>query len=178
MTDDTGGTQESCQPTKQGKKWPVALAVVFLAVLILLVVLPFPLWRDMGFVCEHTASRKGYREWFMGLRTNRWYSESRLERFMAEKHPHDLTHRWVSFMGTGRDFLGQPISYRHGRPNETLMLFRKPFDDHVDSLDDAGTRELYRVLTSGQTEEIEAQLAAVRERFFEPFREPRPQEGP
>ncbi len=93
MTDDTGGTQESCRPTKDGKQWPVALAVAFLAVLVLLVVLPFPLYWDRGFVCEHTASRKGYRQWFVGLRTNRWYSESRLEQFMLEKHPPDLTHR-------------------------------------------------------------------------------------
>ncbi len=174
MTDEEGGTQENRKPMKRKKKWPVALAVVFLAVVIFLVVLPFPLCRDMGFVCEHTASRKGYRRWFTGLRTSQWYSASRLEEFMLEKHPQDLTHRWVSFMGTGRNLFGGAGSFLHGKPDETLFVFRKQFDDHVDSLDDAGKLELFRVLASGQDDQIEAHLAPVRERPFEPFRDPQP----
>ena len=174
MTDDDGGTQQSAKSPRRKKKWPVVLAVAFLAVLLFLVVLPFPVCRDMGFVCEHTASRKGYREWFIGLRTSQWYSASQLERFMLEKHPQDLTHRWVSFMGTGRNLVGQASSFSHGRPNRTLLLLRQQFDDHVDSLDDAGKLELFRVLASGQDDQIEAHLAPVRERPFEPFRDPQP----
>lgn len=174
MTDDKGGTQQSAKSPRRKKKWPVVLAVAFLAVLVFLVALPFPVCRDMGFVCEHTASRKGYRRWFTGLRTSQWYSASRLEEFMLEKHPQDLTHRWVSFMGTGRNLFGQAGSFSHGWPNRTLLLFRQQFDDHVDSLDDAGKLKLFRVLASGQEDQIEACLAPVRERPFEPFRHPQP----
>jgi len=174
MVDDKGGTQERPKRAKQRRKWRIALVAAFLAVLVFLVALPFPLCRDMGFVCEHTASRKGYRRWFGGLRTGCWYRMSRLERFMVEKHPQDLAHRWVSFMGTGRNLFGQASSFEHGNPNNTLMTFREPFDDYVDSLDDAGKLELYRVLSRGQEDEIEARLAPVHEMPFEPFKDSHP----
>jgi hypothetical protein len=170
MAGENAGTPERPKPGKRGKRWRIAVAA-FLAGLTFLVALPFPLCRDMGFVCKHTASRKGYRMWFGGLRTGSWYSESRLERFMVEKYPQNLTHRWVSFMGTGRNLLGQPISFRHGWPNKSLLQWRETFDDYVGRLDDAGKLELYRVLSSGQEEEIEARLAPVREMPFEPFRD-------
>lgn len=170
MAGQNAGTPERPKPGKRGKRRRIAVAAAFLAGLTFLVALPFPLCRDMGFVCEHTASRQGYRRWFIGLRTDSWYSESRLERFMVERHPQDLTHRWVRFMGTGRNLLGQPSSFEHGSPNATFHLLRRPFDNYVDSLDDAGKLELYRVLSSGQKEEIEARLAPVREMPFEPFR--------
>jgi len=174
MTDDNGGTQQNSQSTRRRKKWLIAVGVAFLGMVVFYVSLYLPVYCDMAFICEHTASRKGCRIWFMGLRTRQWYSASQLERFMAEKHPQDLTHRWVSCMGTEKGLLGRVVGRAHGDPNFTLMMFRKPFDDHVDTLDDAGKLELFHVLAAGQKDQIEAHLAPVRERPFEPFRGPQP----
>ena len=58
----------------------IVLSVLGLALVGLLVYgFFFIAYRDWSFICENTGSRKGYREWFFGTRTQHWQSQSSVE---------------------------------------------------------------------------------------------------
>ncbi len=132
--------------------------------LIFIAVLPLRVCRDWAFVCENTGSHMGYRQWRTGHRSGRWYRESRLEQFMREQHPSELKNQWVSYMGTGKNILGQASLFGHGRPRLGRMVMTPAlFDDYVDSLDDAARLDLYHLLASGDPKAIEG----VNEKVFD-----------
>jgi hypothetical protein len=139
-------------------------AVVVAGLAMFFVALPFQVCRDWGFVCENTGSHMGYRQWWIGYRSGRWYRESHLERFLREQHPSELQNRWTSYMGTGKNILGQAVRFGHGRPRLGRMVMTPGlFDDYVDSLDDIAKLELYHLLSSGDPKAIEA----VNEKVFD-----------
>lgn len=137
---------------------------ILIAVVVSLCVLPLEVCRDYAFICENTGSHRGYRQWRIGLQSGRWYRESRLERFMRQQHPSELTNHWTSYQGTGKNILGQSISFGHARPQVGAVIMHQSFfDPHVDTLDDAGKLSLYRVLASGDPGAIRAEEKKIEE---------------
>ena len=148
----------------RGGEWRVARAVVISAVAIAASVLLAPslqVCKDRGLICENTASRKGYRQWFFGAKTGHWTEPSELERFMAAKHPTELRHRWTSYAGTGKNILGGTISSGHGRPGPIILFPFEELDVHVRRMDDAGRKALYDLLSSGDERRIRQELEKI-----------------
>jgi hypothetical protein len=148
-------------PPKRWMKWRVALVVILVAIAFFIGGLSGQVYRDWAFVCENTASQKGYRQWRIGLQSGHWYRESRLEQFMRREHPSDLANRWTSYAGTGKNILGQPVPFGHERPGPILQVPLEFFDRYVDSLDDQAKLDLYRMFASSPREEIECELRKV-----------------
>ena len=162
--ENESGAQEQ---RTHGRGGPILFIMVAAMILVvLLAVLPLQVCRDWAFVCENTGSQKGYRQWFTGHRTGRWYQESHLERFMEQAHPGVLQHQWVSYSGTGKNILGQAILFGHGRPKHISMLDGAALDRYVDRLDDAGKLSLYHTLASGQHSEIEVHMEKALENCY------------
>ena len=146
---------------KRWINWRVALAIALVAGTAFVVGCGVQVCRDWAFICENTGSHKGYRQWCIGLQSGRWYRESRLEQFMRKEHASGLANRWTSYAGTGKNILGQPVLFGHGRPGPILQVPPEFLDRYVDGLDDQAKLDLYRVLSSGPPEEMERELCKV-----------------
>ena len=105
----------------------VTLAFAFFTV-------PFMAYREWAFVSENTGSRKGYREWFFGLRTRHWYKRSTIENFVATNGPVKFEHRWTSYAGTGYDIYGLKVLYGHGRPGPISRVPQDVLNKWFDAL--------------------------------------------
>ena len=112
-------------------RWVIRLVVITLFGGVLWVATMRIAYTDRGYICENTGSRMGYREWFFGIKTNEWYYESELERFMEARHPAELQHRWTSYRGTGSSLIPVMKSYGHGRPGLIVTPTRERFDEYV-----------------------------------------------
>jgi hypothetical protein len=145
-------------------KWYVALAVALVASIAFIGGLSVQVCRDWAFICENTGSHKGYREWPFGLRSGHWYHESRLEQFMRKEHASELANRWTSYSGTGKNIVGQPVLFGHGRPGPLLHVPAEFFDRYVDGLDSQAKLGLYHVLASGTPEVVERETVKVWDR--------------
>jgi hypothetical protein len=140
--------------------WVAVLGAVSIAV-IFLGGLSAQVCRDYAFICENTGSQKGCRQWRFGLQSGHWYRESRLEQFMRKEHPSEFANRWTSYAGTGKNILGQPVLFGHGRPGPILDVPAGFLDRYVDGLSNQAKLDLYRMLASGPPEEIERELRKV-----------------
>lgn len=125
-----------------------------------------PVYRDWGFICEKTGSRKGNREWFFGIKTGLWYKESKLEGFMKTHYPDELSYRWVSYEGTGKNIFGMAVLHGHGYP-ELAHLPYKVLNVYVEHVDDKEKLELYKVFSSGNGQRIRDEVAKIWEKVFE-----------
>lgn len=125
-----------------------------------------PVYRDWAFICEKTGSRKGNREWFMGLKTEHWYKESKLEGFMKTNYPDDLSYRWVSYEGTGRNIFGVAVLRGHGRP-ELIHLPYKVLNRYVENVDDKEKRRLYDVFSSGDVQRVRDEVTGIWEKVLD-----------
>jgi hypothetical protein len=148
-------------PPKRWVKWRAALLIALVAIAMLIGGLSVQVCRDWAFICENTGSQKGYRQWCFGLQSGHWYRESRLEEFMRKEYPSELANRWTSYSGTGKNILGQPTLFGHGRPGPVLDVPQTTFNRYVDGLDDQAKLDLYRVLASGTWEEVKAEIDKV-----------------
>jgi hypothetical protein len=144
--------------------WGAALVIALTAITTFVAALCVQVYMDRAFICENTGSHKGYRQWPFGFQSSRWYRESHLEQFLRREHPSDLVNRWTSYAGTGKNTLGQPTLFGHGRPGPILSVPTEFLDRYVDGLDDRAELNLYRVFTSGPPGEIEREIAKVWER--------------
>jgi len=143
-------------------RWAAVAGAMVAVLAFLLVLTAFPICSDWAFICENTGSRKGYREWFLGLQTNKWYEESKLEDFVKKEYPNEFQHRWTSYQGTGRNIFGIAIVRRHGRPGPILM----PIDwlnGYVDHLDPDQKKGLYDVFKSDDPKEVRNAVDKVGE---------------
>ena len=131
------------------KHWIRAISILLVALSMLVVVLSFNAYTVFGYVCENTGSRKGHREWFFGLQTGAWYYESPLETFMKQAHPNQLTHRWTSYAGTGKNIFGQSMSYGHGRSPLVALRWTPNLEDYFATLSTERKEEFYRIFTTG-----------------------------
>ncbi len=138
--------------------WGTALVVVLVVIALFIGGLSVQVCRDCAFVCENTGSRKGYRQWCIGLQSNRWYHESHLGQFMRREHPSGFANRWTSYGSTGLNILGRPIIFRDAFPGPIHSLPPSILDMYVDGLDDQAKLNFYHVLSSGTPEEVKAEI--------------------
>lgn len=154
-----GGTPVQKNPgVRRGRRWRVFAVAVPIAIILFLGVLPWQAYRDCSCICENTGSQKGHRQWCIGLRTRQWYRESRLEQFMRQEHPSELTYQWIKYEDVGKNIVGHSCSFRCGLPRVGTVIMHQPwFNSHVDALDDTEKLALYRVLASGDSDAIRAE---------------------
>ena len=125
------------------------------------VVCSVPIYQDWAFICENTGSRKGYREWFIGIKSNRWYRASALEQFMGKHYPNELNYNWCSYMGTKKTVFGQPTCREHGSPGPLISFPTDIFTAYIERIDNSQKKALYNLFASGNESAIEAKLAEI-----------------
>lgn len=133
------------------------LCIIIIIIIVLLVSLFRPVYRDWAFVCENTRSHKAYRQWFFGLRTGESYKKSTLEEFIQKNYPDLLEHRWTSVKGTGKNIIGIPILYGHGRPGPITKIPPEVFDEWIQESEPKEVLQLYILLSSNETKEAKYQ---------------------
>lgn len=145
-----------------------------LALVLLVALVPFQTCRDWGFVDQNTGARKGYRQWFFGLRTGHWYHATALESFMRGKYPTELRQKWVSYQGTGRNILGEPSLFGHGRPGPIINLSPRVIDKYCEQASDLEKKQLYDALASGLPQTVQKAVDQVMVTVLD-WKEQRPQ---
>ena len=113
-------------------------------------------------MCENTGSEYGYTVWLVVGRTKEWKRTSQLEEFIRQRHPRELTNRWVSYAGTGRNVFGQGVLYGHGRP-ALVHLKTGALDEYTADLSDGEKKKLYDFLRSATREEAVAKVKEILE---------------
>jgi hypothetical protein len=142
------------------------ISAALVAVVIFALILPFQVCRDWAFICKNTGSQKGYRAWFLGLKTGHWYKKSKLEEFMETKYPNDLTYRWISYAGTGKNILGRAISFGHGRPGPIIYVPYNILNWYVSNINNDEKRALYDVFASGDKQRIDKEISMIWEQYL------------
>jgi hypothetical protein len=150
------------------KRRRVWVVIGLVAAITFVGILPLQVCRDWAFICENTGSHKGYRQWSVGWRTGEWYRESHLEQFMRQQHATELKYHWTSYAGTGRNLFGRAVLFGHAYPRVgTTIMHLGFFDSYVDTLDDTGKLELYRVLVSGDPNAVKAEEKKIEAALFQ-----------
>jgi hypothetical protein len=124
------------------------------------------IYRDCGYICQNTGSRKGCREWFFGMQTGNWRKQSALETFMQERYPNELQLNWISYMGTGRNIFGEAVSHRHGSPGPLICFPEDWLDGYVRISDSRENKALYDLLATGNEDAINAKLDQVSRKMM------------
>lgn len=124
-------------------------------------------YRDWGFVCNNTGSRKGYREWFFGTQTGHWYKPSPLETFMLTNAPGRLQYNWVSSMGTGHNIYGGKVLFGHGRPGPVMHFRHQEMAEWFALIDHREKLAFYDLLVSGNKEAISCKIDAIYDHLVE-----------
>ncbi len=124
-------------------------------------------YTDRGFICENTGSRMGYREWPFGIRTNEWYRESQLEKFMKNSHPEVFEHRWTSYSGRGSSLIPGTVMNGHGRPGPILFLRLEMLDEWVKVSSDHERFTLYQAFSSGNKDMCRSGIDEIIEKSIE-----------
>ncbi len=163
MNERENAPQRWDRPQGRRKKWIAGISIAMLVVAAFAGAPFVQVYRDWAFICENTGSRKGYRQWCIGLRSGHWYHESRLEQFMRQEHSSDLRNCWTSYAGTGKSVFGTAILYSHESPGPIINIPEELLDWYVDTLDDKARLSLYHLFSSRQREKIEKEIAGVWE---------------
>ncbi len=142
------------------RKRPITYAF-FVVTVLAVIALNVQAYRDWGFVCENTGSKKGYRKWILGFKTDHWYKESPLEKFMQAQAPEELDHRWTSYKGTGKNILGMSVLFGHGRPGFVPQLPHSIQSRWIDKNDPAKVRELYDLFVSEDQDAIHERVMEI-----------------
>lgn len=145
------------------KRWFRTISTLLIAACVLVVVLSFRAFTDYAYVCENTASRKGHRQWFLGLRTGAWYYQSPIETFMQQTHPDKLEHRWMSYAGTGKNIFGQSMSFGHGKSPLSQLRFARDFESYIATLSPEMRLELYHTFSTGDYAAVQAAVDEIVE---------------
>ncbi len=151
-------------------KWQRPVTYTLLAVAALATtVLAFntQMWRDWGFICENTGSRKGYRQWTLGPKTGHWYKKSPLEEFITKEFPHSLAHRWTSYAGTGKNVFGTPVLFGHGRPGAILRFDLEIQSRWIAHNPPEEVKKLYNLLVSDDQDHIGKRIMDIWEEVLE-----------
>ena len=122
------------------------------------------IYTDYGFICQNTASRKGYRQWIFGIRSNQWNKTSPLEVFMCKNHTKELSHRWVAYFGDVKNIFGMVITHDHGSPGPILYL--SMLDDDVlprycKDLTSPQMKALYDMFSTSDKKAIESKVEEI-----------------
>jgi hypothetical protein len=153
----------------QGRKAKIIFRIVAAIIIVafIFMLLPLVVYRDWAFMCENTASRKGYREWFWGTQTGQWYKQSAVEKFMLEKFPQDLKHRWTSYAGTGHNIFGTTVLYGHARPGAIKYVDQDFLNEWFTPLNDAEKKQFYDLLLSDDQEAIKQKVLSISDKIVE-----------
>jgi len=133
---------------------PLIVVLLLIAILSALVLPAAPVCRDWAYIDRHTGSRKGHRDWAIGLRSGAWYQESALEAFMRSRHPADFRQDWVSYAGTGRNIFGKAIQFGHGQPGPIVVLSPNAIRAYSKTATPTEMRRLYDVFASGDQAKV------------------------
>ena len=145
------------------KHLSILLLTVVTVVVLVLVVSPIQICRDWAYICENTGSRKGHREWTFGPKTGHRYQNSPLEEFLQTNASGQLSHRWTSYAGTGKNVFGRTVLFGHGRPGAILQLRHEVLRQWIDKNDDDEVHQLYDLLVAGNQPEIDAKIESICE---------------
>lgn len=110
---------------------------------------PVELYYDHTYYCENTGSRSGYRQWRNGAVARRWYKASPLEEYLEAKAPGRLKHAWIGSSHTGKNYLGQSVSFGCGPAGGTLFLKPEIAQAWIDRSDKAEVLAFYDALLAG-----------------------------
>lgn len=116
----------------------ISLGLIFIVVYFIFY---HEVYRDKAFICENTASEKGYRQWPDGYISDEWYKTSSIELFMLEHYPNQLQHRWTSFRGDGKNVFGITMRFSHGFPGPIMQFYS--LDRYMSKIDDSQKKALY-----------------------------------
>lgn len=119
--------------------------------------------REMGYHCDFTGSTTSWTEWPLGIRTGYAYDASPIEEFLAKNQPDLIEHKWVSYEGTGKNILGEPVFFGHGRPNALLFFPRAYLTLFVDQSPKDDVIELYDTLRRDNRDEIRMRVDKLYE---------------
>ena len=149
------------------KSWLLPGCVLAALVGSVLVVPVLQVCRDWGYICEYTGSRKGHRQWWLGIRTGTWHQESALETFIKRNYPSELDHHWTCYAGTGRNIFGMAQLYGHGRPGPIIHLPPYILAQYAGIATPNEKKRLYDVLKNGTEAEKAASTEAVWEKVLQ-----------
>jgi len=146
-------------------KWQrsITKSLLILALVVAVIAFYIPVCRDWAFICENTGSQKGYRQWTFGPKTGLWYKKSLLEECIQSQAPDALVHRWTSYAGTGKNVLGIPVLFGHGRPGAVLWINPDILSRWIKHNDPATIRQLYDLLVSDDQAAIKKRLMEIKE---------------
>lgn len=136
----------------------VWLTIIFVASLALY---NFRICQDWTFICENTASRKGYCEWCLGWKTNHWCKASALEQFMQERYPSELQHNWSCYGGIARNPLGMGIGCGSGVPGPIAVLNGDLLAEYIRKMDERQKKALYDLFASGNMDATDAKVTEI-----------------
>lgn len=142
----------------------ISLGLIFLAGYFLFY---FEVYRDVAFVCENTASAKGYYQWRDGSMSEEWYKTSSIDLFMREHYPNQLQHRWTSYRGSGKNVFGLTTVFSHGFPGPILRFGPKTLDRYMSTIDDSQKKSLYDLFASTNRGAIGAKVIEIQEKVWE-----------
>lgn len=113
---------------------------------------------DVGYHCEFTGSKKSWTEWPFRVRSGYTYKISPLEKFLSERAPEHLEHKWVKYQGTGRTISGKPVFFGHGRPNALLTFPDSHLQAFVEQSPEELVLDLYEILRRNDRDEISQRI--------------------
>jgi hypothetical protein len=114
--------------------------------------------HDIGYHCDFTGSTKSWTQWPLGIRIGFVYEPSPVEEFLAKNQPDKLEHKWVTYEGTGKNILGEPVFFGHGRPNSLFLFPRGYLKLFVEQSPKEDVIEFYETLRRDNRDEIRLRL--------------------
>jgi len=145
------------------KKPPGLKLILILVGLGALIVLAIPLviFRDVGLICETCGTRYGHREWLLGVKTHAWTNTTAIDDFARKNHHALPPHRWVSYMGTGRNLFGMKVLHGHGRPNALIHVRPEILNPWFNQLPVAEQERVYQIFVFGEKQAIAAKIQRI-----------------
>ena len=132
------------------------------------------IYKDVGEHCDFTGSKRGWREYPLGIRRSEFYEASPLEIFIKENHPSELEHSWVSYRGTARIWYGLGIRRGHGSPNSLLATPKQSLESFVQDSPPQEVKDFYDFLRTNKLaeNEVDAEIDKKILTFVHPVASP------
>jgi hypothetical protein len=132
-----------------------------LAILVLWAIWGIPIYSSTLYFDESTGSEKTIRQLWTGRIVSTSYRESALEAFMRANHPEELKQRWC-FLGKSEfNIFGDGLSAASGLTPASYTFSSGFFDDYCRRNSDEENLMLYRKISAGDEEEIEALVGEI-----------------
>jgi len=149
------------RPRLRLQSFAIRFSILVFVVVSALVLFSTEVYRDWGFICANTGSRRGHRDWLGTFETSHWYKESELESFIKKNYPSEFKHRWTSYEGTGRNIFGTAVLRGHGRPGAILQLS----PELLVGMSDTDKKQLYDLLVQGDPKVIRARIEQLFDEY-------------